>query len=133
MKHTRRDFLAASSLAAAGVQTPWSARALTLSQPYEPVVQPLIVIFDEHLADSRAFALRARVTGARSVPLSRDIGELWFQLQKRNPDSPQQGFAGLTQHADAFLLARFAQDVGMQVTQHAVGPLIMWRLDPPAA
>jgi hypothetical protein len=124
MKQARRDFLMVASMTAVGVQT---LRPVAASLPGAP---RLTVIFDKHLADSRAFALRACMAGAQGVALSGDIGEMWFELLKPDDGSRQNAFAGLTHHADAFLLARLAQGAGMRVTQRPAGALIMWRLDP---
>ena len=127
MSRTRRDFLVVASLAVVGVQTLRPVKACELAAPR------LTVLFDEHLADSRAFALRACMTGAPRVALSGDIGEMWFELLKPASGAAQTAFAGLTRHADAFVLSRLAQGAGMQMTQRTAGPLIMWRLDPLAA
>lgn len=94
----------------------------------------LTIVFDEHLADSRAFAVRSRTTGARIVPLGNDIGMLWFEHLMPLASSPGNTIAGLTTHANAFLLTRFAQGIGLQVAQRTAeahaGPktLVMWQL-----
>jgi hypothetical protein len=70
--------------------------------------------------------------------LANDIGLLWFQNLMPADGSPPGMLAGLTRHADAFLLARLALGAGMRVTRQAAdahtGPdaLVMWRLDPPS-
>ncbi len=140
MKHQRRDFLTAA-LAAAGSPALWAAMpAATRPDTLSTQAHSLTIVFDERLPDSRAFAFRARVNvkGARIVPMGNDIGLLWFQrLMPANGASPDT-LAGLTRHADAFLLARLALGIGMQVTRQAAdahtGPdaLVMWRLDPPS-
>lgn len=124
MRHTRRYFMAVVSLAAVGVRTPRPVAA------HELAARRLTVLFDAHLADSRAFARRACMTGARSVALSGDIGEMWFELLAPASGAEETAFAGLTRHADAFVFSRLAQGAGMQMTQRTAGPLIMWRLDP---
>lgn len=138
MKQGRRDFLAAASLAAAASsQALWSKQAIAYSGEFAAPVHSLTIVFDERLADSRAFAFRSRAIGARIVPLRNDIGLLWFQTLMPSDGSPPGTLAGLTRHADAFLLARLAQGIGMQATRQAadarMGPdaLVMWRLDPP--
>lgn len=139
MKQGRRTFLAAASLAAAGSPALWPA-AQAMAHPDELAAHahPLTIVFDERLPDSRAFAFRARVTGARIVPLANDIGLLWFQSLMPSGGAPPATLAGLTRHADAFLLARLALGIGMRATRQAAdahtGPdaLVMWRLDPPS-
>jgi hypothetical protein len=142
MKHGRRDFLAAS-LAAAGSPALWAATQATarpgeLAAHARLLTNSLTIVFDERLADSRAFAFRARVTGARIVPLRNDIGLLWFQSLMPADGALPGTLAGLTRHADAFLLIRLALGIGMRVTRQAAdahtGPdaLVMWRLDPPS-
>jgi hypothetical protein len=142
MKQGRRDFLAAA-LAAAGSPALWPA-AQAMARPNElaaharSLTNSLTIVFDERLADSRAFAFRARVMGARIVPLANDTGLLWFQSLMPADGPPPGTLAGLTRHADAFLLARLALGIGMRVTRQAAdahtGPdaLVMWRLDPPS-
>jgi hypothetical protein len=139
MKPGRREFIAVASLAAACGRMSLPARATvqsaTLSNERGGLAHALTIIFDEDLADSRTFAFRSRTMGARIVPLGNDIGALWFESLMPLASSPGNTIAGLTKHADAFLLTRFAQCAGMWVTQgttdaHA-GPdtLVMWRLD----
>jgi hypothetical protein len=142
MKQQRRDFLTAA-LAAAGSPALWAAMpAATRPDTLFAQAHSLTIVFDERLPDSRAFAFRARAmgarTGARIVPMGNDIGLLWFQSLAPANGAPPDTLAGLTRHADAFLLARLALGIGMQVTRQAAdthtGPdaLVMWRLDPPS-
>jgi len=73
--------------------------------------------------------------GARIVPLGNDIGMLWLKRLMPLATSPGNTIAGLTTHANAFLLTRFAQGIGLQVAQGisethvASGTLVMWQLD----
>jgi len=139
MKPGRREFIAAASLAAACGRMSLPARATvqsaTLSNERGALAHALTIIFDEDLADSRAFAFRSRTMGARIVPLGNDIGALWFQSLMPLASSLGTTITGLTRHADAFLLTRFAQGTGMRVTQRTAsahaGPdtLVMWRID----
>jgi hypothetical protein len=72
--------------------------------------------------------------GARIVPLGNDIGVLWFERLMPLASSPGNTIAGLTTHANAFLLTRFAQGIGLRVAQRAAGAhagpdmLVMWQL-----
>jgi hypothetical protein len=133
MTASRRDFLAAASLAAA------SAPAWAAYLPGEAgnAGSIITIVFDEQLADSHAYALRARMTGARIVPLRADIGVLWFESLMPAAAKPGHSIAGLTRHADAFLLAAFAQGIGMRMTRRAADArgqadaLIAWRLEAP--
>ncbi|QIE27876.1 hypothetical protein SBC1_59870 (plasmid) [Caballeronia sp. SBC1] len=142
MKTGRREFIGAASLVAACGGMPWpaqaSVRSTTLHNEYDEQAvrgDSLIIIFDERVADSRAFAFRSRTRGVRTVPLGNDIGTLWFQHLMPLASSPGNVIAGLTRHADAFLLTRFAQGIGLRIAQHSAeahaGPdtLVMWRLD----
>jgi hypothetical protein len=135
MKTARRDFLAAASLAAASARVLWPARAMAQSGEPAARANSLIIVFDERLADSRAFAFRSRTMGARVVPLRDDIGVLWFQRLMPLAALPGNTIAGLTRHADAFLLTCFAQSSGMRATQRTAAAyagadtLVMWRLD----
>jgi hypothetical protein len=135
MKTGRRDFLAAASLAAASARVLWPVRAMAQSGEPAARANSLTIVFDERLADSRAFAFRSRTMGARVVPLRDDIGVLWFQRLMPLAASPCNTIAGLTRHADAFLLTCFAQSSGMRATQRTAGAharadtLVMWRLD----
>jgi hypothetical protein len=138
MKTSRRDFLATASLAAAYVPMSWPAQTMLrspmLSSEQVAPGHALTIVFDEHLADSRAFALRSRTMGARIVPLGNDIGVLWFERLMPLASSPGNTIAGLTTHANAFLLTRFAQGIGLRVAQRAAGAhagpdmLVMWQL-----
>ena len=138
MKTSRRDFLATASLAAAYVPVSWPTqtilRSSMLSSEQAAPGHALTIVFDEHLADSRAFALRSRTMGARIVPLGNDIGVLWFERLMPLASSPGNTIAGLTTHANAFLLTRFAQGIGLRVAQRAAGAhagpdmLVMWQL-----
>jgi hypothetical protein len=138
MKTSRRDFLATASLAAAYVPVSWPAQTMLrspmLSSEQVAPGQALTIVFDEHLADSRAFALRSRTMGARIVPLGNDIGVLWFERLMPLASSPGNTIVGLTTHANAFLLTRFAQGIGLRVAQRAAGAhagpdmLVMWQL-----
>jgi len=138
MKTSRRDFLATASLAAAYVPMSWPAQTMLrspmLSSEQVAPGHALTIVFDEHLADSRAFALRSRTMGARIVPLGNDIGVLWFERLMPLASSPGNTIVGLTTHANAFLLTRFAQGIGLRVAQRAAGAhagpdmLVMWQL-----
>lgn len=142
MRTGRREFIRAASLSAAcgGMlcRAQASVRSTTLYNEYDEHAargDSLIIIFDERVADSRAFAFRSRTKGARTVPMGNDIGMLWFQHLMPLASSPGNVIAGLTRHADAFLLTRFAQGAGLRITQHTAEPhagpvtLVMWRLD----
>jgi len=138
MKTSRRDFLATASLAAAYVPMSRPAQTMLrspmLSSEQVAPGHALTIVFDEHLADSRAFALRSRTMGARIVPLGNDIGVLWFERLMPLASSPGNTIVGLTTHANAFLLTRFAQGIGLRVAQRAAGAhagpdmLVMWQL-----
>jgi hypothetical protein len=119
MRSSRREFVAGASLAVSGA---WMFRSDAQSKPQGA---RLTVLVDERIADSRAFALRARIAGARVMPLRHEIGGLWFD--RLLPLTASQGsvIAGLTTHADAFLLARFALASGLTVT----GALVAWRIE----
>src|ERR1700710_937271 len=143
MKTGRREFVATASLATACLRVSWPAqtmlrsatRSATLSSEQMALGDTLTVVFDEHLPDSRAFAVRSRTMGARIVPLGNDIGVLWFKRLMPLASSPGNTIAGLTTHANAFLLTRFAQGIGLQVAQRITGKhagsdtLVMWQLD----
>jgi len=142
MKTGRREFIGAVSLVAACGGMSWPARARVRSTPlyneYDERAargDSLIIVFDERVADSCAFAFRSRARGARIVPLGNDIGMLWFQHLMPLASSPGNVIAGLTRHADAFLLTHFAQGTGLRTTQRTAeahaGPdtLVMWRLN----
>jgi hypothetical protein len=125
MNPTRRDFLAVASLAAARSPA-WGAPSRNRTGD----VATLTIVCDERLADSRAYALRARMTGARVVPLRDDIGMLWLASLMPMAAAPGHVLAGLTRHADAFLLAGFAQGIGMRMTRRAgADALVAWRLE----
>jgi hypothetical protein len=138
MKTGRREFLATASLASACVSVSWPAQAMlrpaTLSSEQVALGHSLTIVFDEHLADSRAFAIRSRTMGARIVPLGNDVGMLWFERLMPLASSPGNAIAGLTTHANAFLLTRLAQGIGLRVEQRTTGAnagsntLVMWQL-----
>jgi hypothetical protein len=141
MKTGRREFLASASLAAASIRVSWPAqtmlRSATLSSEQVGLGHTghtLTIVFDQHLADSRAFALRSRTMGARIVPLGNDIGMLWFEHLMPLASSPGNAIAGLTTHANAFLLTRFAQGIGLRVEQRTAevhagsDTLVMWQM-----
>jgi len=139
MRTGRREFIRAAPLTAAcgGMlcRAQASVRSTTLYNEHAARGDSLIIVFDEHVADSRAFAFRSRTKGARTVPLGNDIGMLWFQHLMPFASSPGNVIVGLTKHADTFLLTRFAQGTGLRITQHTAEPragpvtLVMWRLD----
>jgi hypothetical protein len=97
----------------------------------------LTIVFDEQLPDSRAFATRARMLGARIVPMRSDVGALWFETLMPAIEASAGAIAGLTRHADAFLLTRFAMAAGMRLGQRVVreragsDALIAWRFNAP--
>jgi hypothetical protein len=134
-----------ASVAAASAWALWPERACVSTATNEGRTRhpSLTIVFDEHLPDSRAFALRARAFRARIVPLSsetkRDIGALWFETLLPEAVSADSAIAGLTRHADAFVLTRFALAAGMRLTQRTIegraepDALTAWRLDAPAA
>ncbi|OXC74284.1 hypothetical protein [Caballeronia sordidicola] len=138
MKTGRREFLATASLAVTCMRTSWPAQTMlwspTLSSDQVALGHALTIVFDEHVADSRAFAVRSRAMGARVVPLGSDLGVLWFERLIPLASSPGNTIAGLTTHASAFLLTRFAQGIGLRVAQRTAdahaGPdtLVMWQL-----
>jgi len=141
MKTGRREFLASASLAAASIRVSWPAqtmlRSATLSSEQVGLGHTghtLTIVFDQHQADSRAFALRSRTMGARIVPLGNDIGMLWFEHLMPLASSPGNTIAGLTTHANAFLLTRFAQGIGLRVEQRTAevhagsDTLVMWQM-----
>jgi hypothetical protein len=138
MKAGRREFLATASLASACVSVSWPAqttlRSATLSREHAAPAHTLTIVFDEHLPDSRAFAVRSRTMGTRIVPLGNDVGMLWLEHLMPLASSPGNTIAGLTTHANAFLLTRFAQGVGLRVEQRTTeahagsDTLVMWQL-----
>jgi hypothetical protein len=143
MKTGRREFVATASLATACMRVSWPAQTMLGSATLSPSLlsseqralgQTLTIVFEEHVADSRAFAVRSRTMGRRIVPLGNDIGVLWFKRLMPLASSPGNMIAGLTTHANAFLLTRFAQGVGLQVAQSTTGKhagsdtLVMWQL-----
>ena len=131
MKTGRREFLATASLATACMRVSWPT---TLPSEHASTGHTLTIVFDEHLADSRAFALRSRTMGARIVPLGNDIGMLWFEHLMPLASSPGNTIAGLTTHANAFLLTRLAQSIGSRVEQRTTDAyagsdtLVMWQM-----
>ena len=139
MKTGRREFVATASLATACLRVSWPAQTMlqsaTLSSEQMALGDTLTIVFDEQLPDSRAFAVRSRMMGARIVPLGNDIGMLWFKRLMPLASSPGNTIAGLTTHANAFLLTRFAQGIGLQVAQRTTekhagsDTLVMWQLD----
>ncbi|WP_051888904.1 hypothetical protein [Caballeronia sordidicola] len=141
MKTGRREFLASASLAAASIRVSWPAQTMLRSAMLSSeqvglghTGHTLTIVFDEHRADSRAFALRSRTMGARIVPLGNDIGMLWFEHLMPLASSPGNTIAGLTTHANAFLLTRFAQGIGLRVEQRTAeahagsDTLVMWQM-----
>jgi hypothetical protein len=141
MKTGRREFLASASLAAASIRVSWPAqtmlRSATLSSAQVGLGHTghtLTIVFDAHLADSRTFALRSRTMGARIVPIGNDIGMLWFKHLMPLAISPGNTIAGLTTHANAFLLTRLAQGIGLRVEQRTAeahagsDTLVMWQM-----
>ena len=138
MKTGRREFLASASLAAASIRVSWPGqtmlRSATLSSAQVGLGHTLIIVFDAHLADSRAFALRSRTMGARIVPIGNDIGMLWFKHLIPLAISPGNTIAGLTTQANAFLLTRLAQGIGLRVEQRTAeahagsDTLVMWQM-----
>ena len=149
MKTGRREFLANASLTSACLSASVSWSAQTMLRPATPSSQhvglghtgntgntgyTLTIVFDERLADSRAFAVRSRTMGARIVPLGNDVGMLWFERLMPLASSPGNTIAGLTTHANAFLLTRFAQSIGSRVEQRTTeayagsDTLVMWQL-----
>jgi hypothetical protein len=138
MKTGRREFLATASLAVTCMRVSWPAQTMlqsaTLLSEQVPLGHALTIVFDEHLADSRAFAVRSRTMGARIVPLGNDIGVLWFERLMPLASSPGNTIAGLTTHANAFLLTRFAQGIGLRAEQRTTeahagsDTLVMWQL-----
>ncbi|HEV7836356.1 MAG TPA: hypothetical protein VGP09_23715 [Caballeronia sp.] len=139
MKTGRREFVVTTSLATACLRVSWPAQTMlqsaTLSSEQMALGDTLTIVFDEQLPDSRAFAVRSRMMGARIVPLGNDIGMLWFKRLMPLASSPGNTIAGLTTHANAFLLTRFAQGIGLQVAQRTTekhagsDTLVMWQLD----
>src|SRR5260370_28421198 len=117
MKTGRRDFLAAASLAAASARVLWPVRAMAQSGEPAARANSLTIVFDERLADSRAFAFRSRTMGARVVPLRDDIGVLSFPPPMPLAASPGNTIPGLTRHPDPFLLTCFPQRSGLRATQ----------------
>jgi hypothetical protein len=138
MKTGRREFVVTTSLATACLRVSWPAQTMlqsaTLSSEQMALGDTLTIVFDEQLPDSRAFAVRSRMMGARIVPLGNDIGMLWFKRLMPLASSPGNTIAGLTTHANAFLLTRFAQGIGLQVAQRTTekhagsDTLVMWQL-----
>ena len=138
MKTGRREFIGAASLAAACAPMSWPAQAIvrstTLLDERVTCDHALVIVFDERVADSRAFAFRSRTRGAHLVPMGHDIGVLWFQHLMPLVSLSGNTVAGLTRYADAFLLTRFAQGIGLRIAQRTAeahaGPntLVMWRL-----
>jgi hypothetical protein len=135
MKTGRREFIGAASLAAVSWPACASVQSTPLFNERATGVHSCVIVFDESLPDSRAFALRSRTQGARTMPLGNDIGALWFQHLMPLVSSPGHTVTGLTTHADAFLLTRLALGLGLRIERHSAeahaGPdtLVMWRLD----
>jgi hypothetical protein len=124
MRHARREFMSAASLAAAW--TLWPASTRSTAGRIE-VQTKLTFAFDARFADSRAFARRASLLGARIVALEDGIDSLWFE--RLLPDARSgNALAGLTGYADAFVLTRLALASGMRVTRHSLasGGLVAW-------
>jgi hypothetical protein len=128
MTLARRDFLTTALAAAFSLQRPKPSQAQMRSGKR---ATPLVILFDERLPESRALASGARMTGASAVPLRGDIGLLWYERLMPAQGVAPVTFAGLTRHAEAFLLARLAHSVGMHMTRESAQTLILWRLDPP--
>jgi hypothetical protein len=128
MNAARRRFLGAGALFGAFAAPGSSPARAEPGQGGERVV-----IVDERLADSRAFALRARLTGARIVPLRGDTGALWHACLLPLGDARATTIAGLTTHADAFVLMHFARQSGMRCTRQDAGALVSWQAAPPHA
>jgi hypothetical protein len=149
MKTSRRDFLAVASAGPVAVASAWALRpGRSMASAGEAFARayPLTVVFDEQLPDSRAFAMRARVLGARIVPMrsdtgsetgsetGSDIGALWFETLMPAMASTDGAIAGLTRYADAFLLTRFAMGAGMRLDLRAsderggADALVAWRI-----
>jgi hypothetical protein len=140
MRSGRREFIAGvgvTSVATAGGWALWPER-VSGSTDDSARARSLTIVFDEQLPDSRAFAMRGRGPRARIVPLRSDMGALWFETLVPAIGPGGGTISGLTTHADAFLLTRFAMAAGMRLSHRAVreraglDALIAWRVNAPA-
>lgn len=141
MKTGRREFIGAASLVAACGECHGPRRQVCDQRPYTTSTTSKQCVATRSSSSSMnawptaALCFQIAHAGVRTVPLGNDIGTLWFQHLMPLASSPGNVIAGLTRHADAFLLTRFAQGIGLRIAQHSAeahaGPdtLVMWRLD----
>ncbi|WP_250467882.1 hypothetical protein [Caballeronia sp. GAFFF2] len=124
MRRARREFLTGASLAAAYA---WAIESIGDTKAAR---MRLLVVCDERCSDSRAFAHRASLNGARVVAWRNDAGLLWHE--RLLPDaSLGVPLAGLTTYADAFVLSRLAWTCGLRMTKLACNAeaLVAWRME----
>ena len=89
-----------------------------------------MVIYDERLPASRAFARGAKRNGISASELGGDAGELWYNTIRPRLRLIPHRLLGLTLASDLFLLKLLAADVGMkvwhEVPQSPSGSMVSW-------
>jgi len=72
-------------------------------------------VFDERLAECRAFAAELHSAGIVTSAIRGDVATLWYGDLRAHLSENRLPFAGLTDRASLFCLEELARDVGMRV------------------
>jgi hypothetical protein len=83
-----------------------------------------LFVLDETLGDRMSLPRDARI-----APLTGDAGWLWHERLRHEAARSSLAIGGLTRPADAFVLTRFAADLGMRAVQRTLDRnAVAWKL-----
>ena len=111
----RRQFFKAVTLLSAGVLIPGARLMRDSAIGKETDGSLSMVIYDERIPASCAFARSACRDGMSAVELKADIGQLWHNTIRPRLRLTPHRLLGLTLASDLFLLKLLAADAGMKI------------------
>jgi hypothetical protein len=121
----RREFIQAGAAAAATALPAMSAMsAMSAITGIGGSLLLCKLIYDQRFAAARAFGAAAQKLNASVQAIDGDVHDLWYHDLYHRWKSAPTAIAGMTSYNPMFLLAMFAQDVGMRLiyrTNHRPG------------
>ncbi|MDD5175549.1 MAG: hypothetical protein PHQ05_03875 [Sterolibacterium sp.] len=126
----RRQFFNAVAVILAGVLVPGKRLMRYDAIGNGATTPPTMVVYDERIPASCAFARSVSRAGIRAIESRGDVGELWHNAMRPALQRVPHRLIGLTLASDIFLLKLLAADAGMKVWHEvpsaSSGNLVFW-------